>query len=204
MRAREKMIATSHASAAAPVSFEDTLFQVSMKTQQRHAQARSLERLPTSSVSRGIDQDLPHSTTTTAESDDDVPEGIPMKFKNASTIAENGDDRGKRRGGAAKSGAHESDSEDLQTPVQAIASAKLQHNYSVKAENTTLISENATLKAESPDVDSGICVWCLEQHSQVAIVPCGHKCLCAQCKSKVSVCPICRGPVTSTLRIFQS
>ena len=197
-----------------------------MKTQQRHAQARSLERLPTSSVSRGIDQDLPHSTsvisneisyqeqqnmlkrldghTTTAESDEDVPEGIPIKLKNASTIAENGDDRGKRRGGAAKSGAHESDSEDLQTPVQAIASAKLQHNYSVKAENTTLISENATLKAESPDVDSGICVWCLEQHSQVAIVPCGHKCLCAQCKSKVSVCPICRGPVTSTLRIFQS
>ena len=143
MRAREKMIATSHASAAAPVSFEDTLFQVSMKTQQRHAQARSLEPLPRSSVC-------------------------------------------------------------LQTPVQAIASAKLQHNYSVKAENTTLISENATLKAESPDVDSGICVWCLEQHSQVAIVPCGHKCLCAQCKSKVSVCPICRGPVTSTLRIFQS
>ncbi len=210
MRAREKMLATSHASAAVPASFEDTLFQVSMKTQQRHAQARSLERLPTSSVSRGIDQDLPHSTSvisneiSLAESDEDVPEGIPIKLKNASTIAENGDDRGKRRGGAAKSGAHESDSEDLQTPVQAIASAKLQHKYSVKAENTTLISENATLKAESPDVDSGICVWCLEQHSQVAIVPCGHKCLCAQCKSKVSVCPICRGPVTSTLRIFQS
>jgi hypothetical protein len=86
MRAREKMIATSHASAAAPVSFEDTLFQVSMKTQQRHAQARSLERLPTSSVSRGIDQDLPHSTSvlsneiSSAESDDDVPEGIPIKL----------------------------------------------------------------------------------------------------------------------------
>ena len=96
MRAREKMIATSHASAAAPVSFEDTLFQVSMKTQQRHAQARSLEPLPRSSVSRGIEQDLPHgisvinneisyqqqksmferldSHTTTAGSDDDVPE----------------------------------------------------------------------------------------------------------------------------------
>ena len=114
MRAREKMIATSHASAAAPVSFEDTLFQVSMKTQQRHAQARSLDPLPRSSVSRGIDQDLPHSTsvisneisyqeqqnmlkrldghTTTAESDDDVPEGIPIKLQK-STIAENGDDR---------------------------------------------------------------------------------------------------------------
>ena len=120
MRAREKMLATSHASAAVPASFEDTLFQVSMKTQQRYAQARSLDPLPRSSVSRGIDQDLPHSTsvisneisyqeqqnmlkrldghTTTAESDEDVPEGIPIKLKNASTIAENGDDQGKRRG----------------------------------------------------------------------------------------------------------
>ena len=87
MRAREKMLATSHASAAVPASFEDTLFQVSMKTQQRYAQARSLDPLPRSSVSRGI-----------AESDEDVPEGIPIKLKNASSIAENGDDQGKRRG----------------------------------------------------------------------------------------------------------
>ena len=104
MRAREKMLATSHASAAVPASFEDTLFQVSMKTQQRYAQARSLDPLPRSSVSRGIDQDLPHSTSvisneiSLAESDEDVPEGIPIKLKNARTIAENGDDQGKRRG----------------------------------------------------------------------------------------------------------
>jgi len=87
MRAREKMLATSHASAAVPASFEDTLFQVSMKTQQRYAQARSLDPLPRSSVSRGIDQDLPHSTSvisneiSLAESDEDVPEGIPIKLK---------------------------------------------------------------------------------------------------------------------------
>jgi hypothetical protein len=56
MRARGNLLATSRASAAAPASFEDTLFQVSMKTQQRNAQARSLEPLPRSSVSLGIDQ----------------------------------------------------------------------------------------------------------------------------------------------------
>jgi hypothetical protein len=109
-----------------------------MKTQQRHAQARSLEPLPRSSVSRGIEQDLPHgisvisneisyqqqksmferldSHTTTAGSDDDVPEGIPIKLQK-STIAENGDDRGKRRGGAAKKEAHEKNSDNLQTTV---------------------------------------------------------------------------------------
>jgi len=146
MRAREKMLATSRASAAAPASFEDTLSQVSMKTQQRHAQARSLEPLPRSSVCRGIEQDLPHgisvisneisyqqqksmferldSHTTTAESDDDVPEGIPIKLQK-STIAENGDYRGKRRGGAAKKEAHEKHSDGLQPTVQRIASTKL-------------------------------------------------------------------------------
>ena len=157
MRAREKMLATSRASAAAPASFEDTLFQVSMKTQQRHAQARSLEPLPRSSVSRGIEQDLPHgisvisneisyqqqksmferldSHTTTAESDDDVPEGIPIKLQK-STIAENGDYRGKRRGGAAKKEAHEKNSDDLQTTVQRIASAKLRHVISTTTTTT--------------------------------------------------------------------
>lgn len=48
MRAREKMLGTLRASAA-PASFEDTMFNVSAKTQEHHAQARSLEPLPRSS-----------------------------------------------------------------------------------------------------------------------------------------------------------
>jgi hypothetical protein len=77
------------------------------------------------------------SHTTTAESDDDVPEGIPIKLQK-STIAENGDDRGKRRGGAAKKRAHEKDSEDLQTAVQGIASAMLRHVKSTTTTTTTV------------------------------------------------------------------
>ena len=75
------------------------------------------------------------SHTTTAESDDDVPEGIPIKLQK-STIAENGDDRGKRRGGAAKKEAHEKNSDGLQTTVQRIASAKLRHVISTTTTTT--------------------------------------------------------------------
>ncbi len=79
------------------------------------------------------------SYTTTAESDDDVPEGIPIKLQK-STIAENGDDRGKRLGGAAKKGSHEKDSEDLLTAVQGIAGAKLRVVKSTSTTTTTTVT----------------------------------------------------------------
>jgi len=48
MRAREKMLGTLCASVS-PAPFEDTLFNVSVKTQRHHTQARSLEPLRRSS-----------------------------------------------------------------------------------------------------------------------------------------------------------
>lgn len=48
------------------------------------------------------------------------------------------------------------------------------------------------------------CVICLESISEVALVPCGHKCLCSTCaKPFVGDCPVCRSAVTSRLKIFQ-
>lgn len=45
---------------------------------------------------------------------------------------------------------------------------------------------------------SVLCVGCLEEPSNVAMVPCGHSCLCAHCARailKKGRCPICRGEV---------
>merc|ERR1712136_487081 len=61
-------------------------------------------------------------------------------------------------------------------------------------------------------VDSGatapheeVCVVCLEAPADSAIVPCGHMCGCHSCLVRIqtsgsALCPICRGPVTSTIR----
>jgi hypothetical protein len=68
----------------------------------------------------------------------------------------------------------------------------------------------------SCQVDSGatapheeVCVVCLEAPADSAIVPCGHMCGCHSCLVRIqtsgsALCPICRGPVTSTIRIYKS
>eukprot|EP00960_Hanusia_phi_P019262 568616-Hanusia_phi.AAC.1 len=49
-----------------------------------------------------------------------------------------------------------------------------------------------------------MCVICLEQEAQFAMVSCGHRCLCAACKEMVGSipCPICRRESTGVIRIF--
>ena len=46
------------------------------------------------------------------------------------------------------------------------------------------------------------CAICLDDNAEYAVVPCGHRCLCASCISAVSECPVCRGAMTATLRVF--
>jgi hypothetical protein len=47
------------------------------------------------------------------------------------------------------------------------------------------------------------CSICLTQPSELALVPCGHKCCCRSCEEAIEgVCPLCREPVCGTLRIF--
>lgn len=73
-----------------------------------------------------------------------------------------------------------------------------------------LVISNGRLMMKS-DVGSGpvreessknICCVCLSQPSSLAVVPCGHKCLCEHCAPQVSNCPMCRGPKQSAMKIF--
>ena len=46
------------------------------------------------------------------------------------------------------------------------------------------------------------CAICLDDNAEYAVVPCGHRCLCASCIKAVSECPVCRGAMTAVLRVF--
>ena len=47
------------------------------------------------------------------------------------------------------------------------------------------------------------CVICLDEHLSVALIPCGHMIACKKCAKKLPhVCPICRGAITDTLKIY--
>ena len=54
----------------------------------------------------------------------------------------------------------------------------------------------------STDPATTECAVCLDGDAEYAVVPCGHRCLCASCIKAVSECPVCRGAMTAVLRVF--
>jgi len=54
----------------------------------------------------------------------------------------------------------------------------------------------------SDDSKKNICIVCLDQPAVIAVVPCGHCCLCKLCDKSCRDCPLCRGDKESTLRIY--
>jgi hypothetical protein len=68
--------------------------------------------------------------------------------------------------------------------------------------------KSTTLPQEEDEDDSKdntqLCVVCLDKDKQVVIKPCMHLCTCGGCALRLEVCPICRGSITSTERIYMS
>ena len=54
-----------------------------------------------------------------------------------------------------------------------------------------------------PEEDK-LCVVCLDNTKQYAIVPCGHLCVCHDCSQHLVLCPICRIKKEDILRIYNS
>ncbi|CAE8658067.1 unnamed protein product, partial [Polarella glacialis] len=52
--------------------------------------------------------------------------------------------------------------------------------------------------------DAGDCAVCMAMPASHLVVPCGHQCLCGMCASKIKACPVCRGRVQQTIRVFAS
>ena len=70
-----------------------------------------------------------------------------------------------------------------------------------KALETKATEAKAKAKAVA-DADDA-CVVCMEAKRCVAVVPCGHRVLCEACSQRaMTLCPMCRVPVTSLLKIF--
>ena len=58
------------------------------------------------------------------------------------------------------------------------------------------------------DNNRWLCVVCLEAEKSVVLLPCAHMCMCGDCteslmaNTRQCLCPVCRGPVATTQRIF--
>ena len=55
---------------------------------------------------------------------------------------------------------------------------------------------------ESLEAAKTECVVCLSAEPVMALMPCGHRCACAECGPMLETCPICRTAVQEAKRIF--
>jgi hypothetical protein len=60
---------------------------------------------------------------------------------------------------------------------------------------------------EVAEDDDGLCVVCLTEEKDTAVIPCRHLCLCKGCAEQLlkhtPKCPVCRGPIAQLLHMNQ-
>lgn len=72
----------------------------------------------------------------------------------------------------------------------------------LKLEADRLRVNQTKVEAENPVDESILCKVCFTGAPNMAIVPCGHA-FCGECITSFKDCPICRGSVTSLMKIYQ-
>lgn len=71
-----------------------------------------------------------------------------------------------------------------------------------------MIPESARPKIsiEHGNSSKNVCVVCQDENASMAIVPCGHVCLCAECSSSILTndkkCPLCRIAIEKVMKIY--
>ena len=63
--------------------------------------------------------------------------------------------------------------------------------------------------APQSDAEETQCLVCFDAPKDHLIVPCGHMCVCEACaeqltKTRTPMCPVCRGPIRETMKVFCS
>jgi len=59
--------------------------------------------------------------------------------------------------------------------------------------------------AEQEEESGKQCIICIDAPKAVALVPCGHKCVCEACAERIKVgdlCPVCRSMVQMKFRVY--
>lgn len=59
-------------------------------------------------------------------------------------------------------------------------------------------------KAPESVAPGPVCSICIDAPQELAVVPCGHLCMCIACSKGVTKCPICRVVIQSTMRIYSA
>lgn len=77
----------------------------------------------------------------------------------------------------------------------------------IKDELNNITSQEKQSKGPSSissDESKGTCKVCYMNEVELLFLPCKHASCCGQCAASVTNCPLCRAPITSSIRIFLS
>ncbi|KAK8869984.1 hypothetical protein IAR55_000554 [Kwoniella newhampshirensis] len=75
-------------------------------------------------------------------------------------------------------------------------------------ENGVLPSANKSVPTgPMPEIDRGLCVVCQDEEATLAVVDCGHLCMCAHCSDLIMAtsqeCPLCRTRIVTPQRLIR-
>ena len=82
---------------------------------------------------------------------------------------------------------------------------RLQHALSIHRERSPIQKQRSGItKKPKKTFISETCVICLDTSAEITITlsPCGHKCLCKNCKSHINIfdnCPLCRQEINNII-----
>jgi hypothetical protein len=101
----------------------------------------------------------------------------------------------------------QSDTTRLQSDARRVQSDRLRMQQVHARLGSSVVPPAAP--APHPDAEETLCVVCFDAPKEYAIVPCGHVCVCASCaeqltKTRTPMCPVCRGPIRETMKVFCS
>eukprot|EP01084_Bolivina_argentea_P041290 76184_1 len=71
------------------------------------------------------------------------------------------------------------------------------------------IIKDTPVKENSDEEDNKLCIVCLENEKDYVIIPCGHICVCKECKEENyddvddATCPICRCNIEKIMKTYQ-
>ena len=65
-----------------------------------------------------------------------------------------------------------------------------------EVERDTIVYKNSA--------ECAICFKHMQRERQVALVPCGHVCMCKDCAELQKTCPLCRGAVQMFIKLYYS
>jgi (p)ppGpp synthase/HD superfamily hydrolase len=92
-----------------------------------------------------------------------------------------------------------------QTWIRDILISQHETQYmSINALQTTKVNLQCDAIKKFAPLRQTMCLGCSASPADVAIVACGHVCVCVNCVAMCTQCPICRVPIGQTLKLFIS